>query len=105
MGNNYPEIRELLQQKADLQARLNLLPYDGTPEIKEQSGKQYIYMDAMVRFIFGTIIGLEATVNIFLISLPTKSPTMSLLGILRPAVPLPPGTGKSLSRLSTKNKS
>ena len=44
MGNNYPEIRELLQQKADLQARLNLLPYDGTPEIKEQSGKQYIYI-------------------------------------------------------------
>jgi len=44
MGNNYPEIRELLQKKADLQARLNLLPYDGTPEIKEQSGKQYIYI-------------------------------------------------------------
>ena len=27
MENNYPEIRELLQQKADYQARLNLLPY------------------------------------------------------------------------------
>ena len=26
MENNYPEIRELLQQKADYQARLNLLP-------------------------------------------------------------------------------
>lgn len=44
MGNNYPEIRELLQQKADYQARLNLLPYDGSPEIKEQGGKQYIYI-------------------------------------------------------------
>lgn len=44
MDNNYPEIRELLQQKADYQARLNLLPYDGTPEIKEQGGKQYIYI-------------------------------------------------------------
>lgn len=44
MGNNYPEIRELLQQKADYQARLNLLPYDGSPEIKEQGGKQYLYI-------------------------------------------------------------
>ena len=40
MGNNYPKIQELLQQKADYQARLNLMPYDGSPEIKEQSGKQ-----------------------------------------------------------------
>lgn len=44
MENNYPEIRELLQQKADCQARLNLLPYDGSPEIKEQNGKQYLYI-------------------------------------------------------------
>lgn len=44
MENNYPEIRELLQQKADYQARLNLLPYDGSPEIKEQGGKQYLYI-------------------------------------------------------------
>ena len=44
MENNYPEIRELLQQKADYQVRLNLLPYDGSPEIKEQGGKQYLYI-------------------------------------------------------------
>ena len=44
MENNYPEIRELLQQKADYQAWLNLLPYDGSPEIKEQGGKQYLYI-------------------------------------------------------------
>lgn len=44
MGNNYPEIQELLQQKADYQARLNLMLYDGSPEIKEQNGKQYIYI-------------------------------------------------------------
>lgn len=44
MPNNYPEIQELLQQKADCQARLNLLPYDGSPEIKEQNGKQYLYI-------------------------------------------------------------
>ena len=31
VGNNYPEIRELLQQKADYQARLNLLPAGAAP--------------------------------------------------------------------------
>lgn len=44
MENNYPQIRELLQQRADLQARLNLLPYDGTPEIKDRDGKKYLYV-------------------------------------------------------------
>lgn len=44
MENNYPEIQSLLQQKADYQARLNLLPYDGSPEIKEQGGKRYLYI-------------------------------------------------------------
>ena len=36
MNYEYMEIQELLQQRADLQARLKLLPYDGTPEIKER---------------------------------------------------------------------
>lgn len=44
MNNNYPQIRELLQQRADYQARLNLLPYDGSPEIKDRDGKQYLYI-------------------------------------------------------------
>ena len=34
MNNNYPQIQELLHQRADFQARLNLLPYDGTPKRK-----------------------------------------------------------------------
>ena len=38
------QIRELLHQKADLQARINLMPYDGTPEVKTQGNKQYLYM-------------------------------------------------------------
>ena len=33
MGASYTDIQELLQQKADIQARLNLMPYDGNPEI------------------------------------------------------------------------
>lgn len=44
MNNNYPQIQELLHQRADFQARLNLLPYDGSPEIKEREGKKYIYI-------------------------------------------------------------
>lgn len=44
MENRYLEIQELLQQKADYQARLNLLPYNGSPEIKEQNSKQYLYI-------------------------------------------------------------
>lgn len=44
MKDNFFEIQELLQQKADYQARLNLMPYDGTPEVKEQSGKKYLYI-------------------------------------------------------------
>lgn len=44
MNNNYLQIQELLHKKADLQARLNLLPYDGTPEVKERDGKKYLYI-------------------------------------------------------------
>ena len=44
MNNNYPQIQELLHQKADFQARLKLLPYDGNPEIKERDGKMYLYI-------------------------------------------------------------
>lgn len=44
MGANYSEIQELLQQRADYQARLNLIPYDGNPEIKEKNGSKYLYI-------------------------------------------------------------
>ena len=41
---NEIQIRELLHQKADATARLNLLAYDGTPEIKERDGRRYLYV-------------------------------------------------------------
>lgn len=44
MKDNFPQIQELLHQRADYQARLNLLPYDGSPEIKESGGKRYLYI-------------------------------------------------------------
>ena len=44
MAANFMEIQELLHQRADYQARLKLMPYDGTPEIKEQGGSKYLYI-------------------------------------------------------------
>ena len=44
MENIVAQIQELLNRRAELQARLNLLPYDGTPEIKTISGKKYLYI-------------------------------------------------------------
>lgn len=40
----FNEIQRLLQVKADYQARIKLIPYDGTPEIKENSSGKYIYI-------------------------------------------------------------
>ena len=44
MNNTYSQVQELLHQKADFQARLNLIPYDGSPEIKEIDGQKYLYV-------------------------------------------------------------
>ena len=42
--NDLVKIQALLEDKADCQARLNLLPYDGSPEIKEKNGSRYLYV-------------------------------------------------------------
>ena len=44
MAAKYNAIRELLRCRADLNARLNLMPYDGTPEIKERGNEKYLYV-------------------------------------------------------------
>lgn len=44
MSNTHEQIQELLQQRAEYIARLQLLPYDGTPEIKERNQQKYIYI-------------------------------------------------------------
>ena len=44
MKESFSIIHELLQERADYQARLNLIPYDGTPEIKENSSGKYLYI-------------------------------------------------------------
>ena len=38
------KIQGLLRQKADATARLNLLAYDGSPEIKVKNGRRYLYV-------------------------------------------------------------
>ena len=42
MANNLEAVQRL--DKADLQARLNLIPYDGSPEVKENNSGKYLYI-------------------------------------------------------------
>ena len=41
--NDLVKIQALLEDKADCQARLTFLPYDGSPEIKDLNGSRYLY--------------------------------------------------------------
>ena len=44
MKESFSVIQDLLQERADYQARLNLIPYDGSPEIKENASGKYLYI-------------------------------------------------------------
>ena len=44
MDNQYLQIQTLLEQRAEINARLNLIPYDGSLEIKDRDGKKNIYI-------------------------------------------------------------
>jgi len=44
LADHFAEIQESIRKKADLSARLNLIPYEGTPEIKENSSGKYLYI-------------------------------------------------------------
>ncbi len=39
----FNDIQSALRERADLNARLALIPYEGTPEIKEVNGQKYLY--------------------------------------------------------------
>ena len=39
----FNEIQALLRERADLNARLSLIPYEGTPEIKDVKNQKYLY--------------------------------------------------------------
>ena len=40
----FDEIQTLLRERADLNARLSLIPYEGTPEIKDVKEQKYLYI-------------------------------------------------------------
>lgn len=42
--NDFELIQSLLRERAELRSKLNLLPYDGTPEVKELSNGKYLYI-------------------------------------------------------------
>ena len=42
--NNIGLIQSLINEKAEAEARLKLIPYDGSPEIKENSSGKYLYI-------------------------------------------------------------
>ena len=44
MEGQFDIIQRLIQERADYQARLNLIPYDGSPEVKENSSGKYLYV-------------------------------------------------------------
>ena len=44
MNNDFTNLQDLLRTKAELQARLNLIPYDGTVEIKQVGDRKYLYI-------------------------------------------------------------
>ena len=44
LKNNFEIIQDLLRSKAEYQARLNLIPYNGSVEIKEVSERKYLYI-------------------------------------------------------------
>jgi fido (protein-threonine AMPylation protein) len=39
----FDEIQALLRERADLNSRISLIPYEGTPEIKDVKGQRYLY--------------------------------------------------------------
>lgn len=41
---NLEKIQVLIKEKAEAEARLNLIPYDGSPEVKENSSGRYLYI-------------------------------------------------------------
>jgi len=57
--SNFNEIEKLLQDKAECQSRMKLIPYDGSPEVKANSSGKYIYIRKRVGGrLLSTYVGL-----------------------------------------------
>ena len=58
MKNNFEIIQNLLRSKAEYQARLNLIPYNGSIEVKEVSKKKYLYIrKRIIGKVISTYVG------------------------------------------------
>lgn len=42
--SDFERVQSLIREKAEAEARLSLIPYDGSPEIKENSSGKYLYI-------------------------------------------------------------
>ncbi len=42
--SDFERIQSLIKEKAEAEARLNLIPYDGSPEVKENKSGKYLYI-------------------------------------------------------------
>lgn len=42
--SDFERIQSLIKDKAEAEARLSLIPYDGSPEIKENRSGKYLYI-------------------------------------------------------------
>lgn len=51
MGESFNKILALLRDRADYDARLKLLPYDGTPEIKVRDEQRYLYSESVLEIV------------------------------------------------------
>jgi len=57
--SGFNEIEKLLQDRAECQSRIKLIPYDGSPEVKENSSGKYIYIRKRVGSrLLSTYVGL-----------------------------------------------
>lgn len=58
MSNEFNRIQELLNKKTEVEVRLKLLSYDGTPEIKTIDGNKFLYVRKRVaRKLTSTYVG------------------------------------------------
>ena len=47
----FDEVQAALRERADLNARLSLIPYEGTPEIKQVNGQKYQFTEKKLKAV------------------------------------------------------
>ena len=100
MAAKYEDVQELLRKKADLNARLSLLAYDGTPEIKNRGDGKYLYTRKRVSGkLMSTYVGVYSD-DLYNLLLRNASEARQLRKELRAVVRQLANAGYSNSELS-----